>query len=105
MKVTLDVMISEISYLPGAFSASVSTAPIEPPCTQSPELFFAEQMPQLRAAQQVCEQCPLRALCLSEALERGEPWGVWGGKILVDGVIVEHKRGRGRPRKDERASA
>jgi AT hook motif len=32
--------------------------------------------------------------------ERGEPWSVWGGKLLMGGAIVPRKRPRGRPRKD-----
>jgi WhiB family redox-sensing transcriptional regulator len=40
--------------------------------------------------------------CLAGALERAESWGVWGGQLLVDGVIVAIKRGRGRPPKHPR---
>ena len=41
-----------------------------------------------------------RLACLAGALERGEPWGVWGGELLISGAIVPRKRPRGRPRKD-----
>ena len=40
--------------------------------------------------------------CLSGALERAEVYGVWGGELVVDGVIVAVKRGRGRPPKHPR---
>lgn len=74
------------------------------PCrNQDPELWFAEQAPQMAAAKALCQQCPLAVACLEGALEREEPWGVWGGEILVDGKIVAAKRGRGRPRKSEAA--
>ena len=43
--------------------------------------------------------CPLRAACLSAAIDRAEPWGVWGGEIFDRGVVVARKRPRGRPRK------
>jgi len=43
--------------------------------------------------------------CLSGALERKEPWGVWGGELFVQGVIVARKRPRGRPRKTDIAIA
>ena len=33
------------------------------------------------------------------ALERREPWGVWGGELLLRGIVVPRKRPRGRPRK------
>jgi WhiB family redox-sensing transcriptional regulator len=26
-----------------------------------------------------CRRCPVQERCLAEALERGEPYGVWGG--------------------------
>jgi len=50
------------------------------PCMEDPDLFFAG------------------------ALERREPWGVWGGQLFLRGEIVPRKRPRGRPRKDEVAA-
>jgi WhiB family redox-sensing transcriptional regulator len=47
----------------------------------------------------------VRAHCLAGALRRREPWGVWGGELLVRGVVVPRKRPRGRPRKVEREVA
>ena len=40
--------------------------------------------------------------CLEAALNRHEPWGVWGGELLENGRIVVNKRGRGRPPKNPR---
>jgi WhiB family transcriptional regulator, redox-sensing transcriptional regulator len=31
------------------------------------------------AAKRICGQCPVRAACLADALDRREPHGVWGG--------------------------
>lgn len=70
------------------------------PCQEHPELYFAESPQALGEAQQLCRRCPVRDLCLAGALERREPYGVWGGEIFVQGDIVPFKRGRGRPRKD-----
>ena len=47
--------------------------------------------------------CPLKAECLAGAIERAEPWGVWGGEIFERGAIVPRKRPRGRPRKEDLA--
>ncbi|MBT0565630.1 WhiB family transcriptional regulator [Williamsia sp. CHRR-6] len=70
------------------------------PCrVADPDLWFAESPADLEAAKTLCAQCPLRAACLAAALERGEPWGVWGGEIFDQGVIIARKRPRGRPRK------
>jgi WhiB family redox-sensing transcriptional regulator len=71
------------------------------PCrTYDPELWFAEQTARVEQAKALCRQCPLIEGCLAGAIEREEPWGVWGGEVFVGGVIVAVKRGRGRPRKD-----
>ncbi|WP_245643539.1 WhiB family transcriptional regulator [Sanguibacter suarezii] len=74
------------------------------PCrSNDPELWFAEQTAQIEQAKAMCRQCPLVQACLAGAVERAEPWGVWGGEVFVDGVVVARKRGRGRPRKDAAA--
>jgi WhiB family transcriptional regulator, redox-sensing transcriptional regulator len=77
----------------------------ELPCwTEDPELWFAESPADVEYAKSLCVPCPVRAACLAGALERGEPWGVWGGEWFVQGVVVPRKRPRGRPRKDEVAA-
>ena len=75
------------------------------PCRLSdPELFFAESPADVEQAKALCQPCPVRAACLAGALARGEPWGVWGGELLIQGVVVPRKRPRGRPRKTEVAA-
>ena len=72
-----------------------------PPCqTMEPELWFTETPEGLEYAKALCATCPLRTMCLQGALERREPWGVWGGEILHEGTVIPRKRVRGRPRKD-----
>lgn len=71
------------------------------PCQdQDPDLFFAESPAEVERAKAYCAGCAVRELCLTGALERREPWGVWGGEWFVAGVAVGRKRPRGRPRKD-----
>jgi WhiB family redox-sensing transcriptional regulator len=75
------------------------------PCqTHDPELFFAESPADVEYAKSLCQPCPVRRECLNGALARREPWGVWGGELLVQGAIVPRKRPRGRPRKTEVAA-
>jgi WhiB family transcriptional regulator, redox-sensing transcriptional regulator len=71
------------------------------PCTEDPELFFAEAPEDIEAAKALCQGCQARTTCLEGALERREPWGVWGGELLMRGTIVPRKRPRGRPRKED----
>ena len=70
------------------------------PCrTHDPDLWFAESPADVEAAKALCAECPLRAPCLDGALVRAEPWGVWGGQLVLAGEVVAFKRPRGRPRK------
>jgi WhiB family transcriptional regulator, redox-sensing transcriptional regulator len=74
--------------------------PVAPlPCQSAPELFFAEKPEVLKEAQALCQTCPAREECLAGALKRGEPCGVWGGKLFMFGNIIDSKRPRGRPRR------
>lgn len=71
------------------------------PCrANNPELWFAETPSDVERAKALCVECPVRSLCLTGALERREPWGVWGGELFLQGVVIPRKRPRGRPRKN-----
>jgi WhiB family redox-sensing transcriptional regulator len=71
------------------------------PCHDGdPDLWFGKTPADLKHAKTLCADCPIRRECLASALERAEPWGVWGGEIFDRGTIVSRKRPRGRPRKD-----
>lgn len=71
------------------------------PCrVNNPELWFAETPADVERAKALCVECPVRSLCLTGALERREPWGVWGGELFLQGVVIPRKRPRGRPRKN-----
>ena len=62
-------------------------------------LFFSDDLIELARARAICALCRVREACLQRALERREPWGVWGGEVLLDGSVITDKRGRGRPPK------
>jgi WhiB family transcriptional regulator, redox-sensing transcriptional regulator len=80
--------------------------PEDLPCrVQDGELWFADTPAELEVAKAFCRECPARLACLAGALERREPWGVWGGEIFERGAIVARKRPRGRPRKDDVVAA
>ncbi|BBX51074.1 MULTISPECIES: WhiB family transcriptional regulator [Mycolicibacterium] len=82
-------------------ATTCGTTTLAVPChVEDPDLWFAEDPRDLERAKELCAQCPLRRECLTAALERQEPWGVWGGEILDRGAIIARKRPRGRPRKD-----
>jgi WhiB family redox-sensing transcriptional regulator len=66
------------------------------------ELFFSEDLGDIAAAKRVCADCPVLAPCLEAAIERSEPWGVWGGQLFLNGKALTAKRRRGRPPKSPR---
>ncbi|GGK00879.1 hypothetical protein GCM10010123_33480 [Pilimelia anulata] len=74
------------------------------PCRNfEPDLWFADAPAELELAKSLCSDCPVRRECLAGAVERAEPWGVWGGEIFERGAVVPRKRPRGRPRKTDLA--
>jgi len=62
-------------------------------------LFFSEELQDIARAKAICAKCPVIAECLEGALERREPWGVWGGQLFLNGKVLASKRRRGRPPK------
>ena len=63
------------------------------------EMFFSEELQDIARAKHICATCPALIPCLEGALERREPWGVWGGQLFLNGKILATKRRRGRPPK------
>src|SRR6204780_2467227 len=82
------------------FGQTEVPAGLDLPCADDPELFFAEAPEDVEAAKALCQGCRAREVCLQGALGRREPGGVWGGDLLLRGIVVPRKRPRGRPRKE-----
>ena len=60
-------------------------------------LFFSDEFVDIQRAKVICSRCSSRNECLQGALDRTEPWGVWGGELLEEGRNCSTKRPRGRP--------
>ena len=65
-------------------------------------VFFSEELQDIAAAKAICATCPVILDCLEGAIDRHEPWGVWGGQMFLNGKILATKRRRGRPPKTPR---
>jgi WhiB family transcriptional regulator, redox-sensing transcriptional regulator len=89
--------------LPGT-QVPVAPAARDLPCMEDPDLFFAESPADVETAKALCRGCPIRIACFAGAVERREPWGVWGGELFLRGEVIPRKRPRGRPRKTEVAA-
>ena len=76
------------------------------PCHNvDPEIFFAETPALISLAKSLCGDCPVAQKCLSGAISRQEPCGVWGGELFDNGRPVQAKRTPGRPRLQPVASS
>ena len=98
--------VSQPQVVAGMGTAKVTTIPgrHELPCKADPELYFAESPQDVEYAKALCQDCPIRLTCFAGAMDRREPWGVWGGVLFLRGEVVPRKRPRGRPRKTEVAA-
>jgi WhiB family redox-sensing transcriptional regulator len=105
------VLATDTPVLDGLFGAAFTTDGFDPlakncpedlPCrVEDADLWFADSPAELEQAKGFCAGCPARAVCLAGALDRHEPWGVWGGEIFERGEVIARKRPRGRPRKSD----
>lgn len=65
------------------------------PCAdEDPELFFNPANYAIRAAKNVCAGCDFRAQCLTGALQRQEPWGVFGGELFPDATHTARRNAK-----------
>ncbi len=69
------------------------------PQGRSADLFFSDELHDIATAKRICATCPVLVPCLEGAIDRQEPWGVWGGQLFLNGRILANKRRRGRPPK------
>jgi len=97
--------VNDLIQLHPVDETSISTKPIarcaDGNGTLTP-LFFSDHVLDIARAKAICARCALREQCLRDALDREEPWGVWGGELLSMGRIVANKRPGGRPPKRPR---
>jgi len=65
------------------------------PCADDPELWYGDGSDaDVEAAKEGCHGCSIRYACLSGALQRREPGGVWGGELFLRGNISAGGAGR-----------
>ncbi len=58
----------------------------DPHCLNRPDLFVDYVIPpSAEEAEELCDGCPLFALCRASARRAKPAWGVWGGVAYVDG--------------------
>ena len=55
-------------------------------------VFFSQDRKVIDQAKAICAGCPRRESCLEGALERREPWGVWGGELFRNGHVITNRK-------------
>lgn len=63
-----------------------------------PEIFFPEKGEggKVRQARRLCASCDVREACREYAIQRGEPYGIWGGTTADERRRIRAERRRGR---------
>ena len=75
------------------------------PCrVHDPELWFAESPADVEHAKSLCHACPSAPRASPVRWNARSRGAVWGGELVLPGVVVPRKRPRGRPRKSEAAA-
>ena len=59
-------------------------------------VFCSQDRKVIDQAKAICAGCPRRESCLEGALERREPWGVWGGELFRNGHVLTNRKRRSR---------
>jgi WhiB family redox-sensing transcriptional regulator len=86
-------------FFPGADAAVVAKGRCVDGAGTLTALFFSEQLDDIARAKAICGLCAVQEECFEGALDRHEPWGVWGGRLFLNGKVLAQKRTRGRPPK------
>jgi WhiB family redox-sensing transcriptional regulator len=74
---------------------AIDRAPVAPPCQETdPEIWFPPgQGPSYKLAREFCNRCPVKAECLTYALENDEQEGMFGGLSPVERNQLKRKNG------------
>lgn len=77
---------------------------------EEPELFYAEGAVDIEEAKSHCRRCPVKAECLAGALERREPFGVWGALSATErrailAPTIKAERAAAKAAKEAKAAA
>lgn len=69
------------------------------PCKNRGELFFSEELGDIKRSKRICSVCPFADRCLQIAINAEELFGVWGGlsqrerrkyqRMFAGGISVE----------------
>lgn len=62
-------------------------------------LFFSDNDVEIDESKAICSTCDMQESCLDGAIDRAEPFGVWGGQLMRNGIPVARRPRRGRPPK------
>ncbi|WP_075975707.1 WhiB family transcriptional regulator [Actinokineospora bangkokensis] len=66
-------------------------------CADRPDLDFIDPGDHVPECLALCATCPVARLCLTEALDNGEVWGIWGGLDTDQREQLAHELGRPAP--------
>lgn len=94
-EVTVEEILNNIEVVP-SIEEDIETLANQAKCNDGKgnlvKIFFSENPDDIARAKKYCAVCPIKRECLEGAIERREPWGVWGGKLFIGGKPTDNAK-------------
>ena len=74
-------LLADVLGIPEWYSDAACNTVVHPELDA--DEWFPERGSSTKKAKEICNKCPVIEPCLEQALERGERFGIWGGKSEI----------------------
>ena len=83
-------LLADVLNIPKWYSKASCNTILNPEL--NPDEWFPERGSSTKKAKAICNQCPVQEPCLEQALQRGERFGIWGGKSERERRAIRKER-------------
>tara|TARA_A100001201_G_scaffold29158_2_gene31421 strand:- start:3891 stop:4211 length:321 start_codon:yes stop_codon:yes gene_type:complete len=83
-------LLAEVLGIPEWYSDAACNTVVHPELNA--DEWFPERGSSTKKAKEICNSCPVKEPCLEQALERGERFGIWGGKSERERRAIRKER-------------
>ena len=83
-------LLADVLNIPKWYSKAACNTVLYPELNA--DEWFPERGSSTKKAKAICNQCPVQEPCLEQALQRGERFGIWGGKSERERRAIRKER-------------
>ena len=83
-------LLADVLGIPEWYSDAACNTVVHPELNA--DEWFPERGSSTKKAKEICNKCPVIEPCLEQALERGERFGIWGGKSERERRAIRKER-------------